>query len=158
MKTDVAIKKIKESNNASSDQQLEQSITEIKFLTSSPHKNILTLYAYSIGGESPCLVYEYMINGSLADWLHSSKHGSDTLLWHQRKGIARGIARGLQYLHTIHKNPLIHGDIKSANILLDQNFEPKIGDFGLAREGSSNNSMKVGFEFYPLTNKTITLF
>ncbi|KAG8234857.1 hypothetical protein J437_LFUL013359, partial [Ladona fulva] len=58
--------------------------------------------------------------------------------WVQRQNIARGTARGLQFLHTIGDKPLIHGDIKSANILLDQNFEARIGDFGLAREGPNN--------------------
>ena len=83
-----------------------------------------------------------MINGSLEDRLHL-KNGSKPLNWLQRQEIAKGTARGLQYLHTIHEKPLIHGDIKSANILLNKNFEPRIGDFGLAREGSSDDSMKV---------------
>lgn len=122
--------------------QLEQSFREIKILNSLPHENILPLYAYSIGGEAPCLVYQCMKNGSLEDRLHL-KHGSYPLNWIQRQEIAKGIARGLQYLHTIHEKPLIHGDIKSANILLDKNFEPKIGDFGLAREGSLDDSLKV---------------
>ena len=55
--------------------------------------------------------------------------------WGQRLNIALGTARALQFLHTVKEKPLIHGDIKSANILLDRNFEPKLGDFGLAREG-----------------------
>lgn len=68
---------------------------------------------------------------------------SQPLSWIQRHEIAKGTACGLQYLHTIGEKPLIHGDIKSANILLDKNFEPRIGDFGLAREGLENDSMKV---------------
>jgi len=60
----------------------------------------------------------------------------------QRHEISKGIACGLQYLHTIGEKPLIHGDIKSANILLDKSFEPKIGDFGLAREGLKKENMK----------------
>ncbi|XP_001599847.1 pelle-like serine/threonine-protein kinase pik-1 [Nasonia vitripennis] len=143
--TEVAIKKI-EPRGSDYDEsyalQLEQSFREIKILNSLPHENILPLYAYSIGGEAPCLVYQCMKNGSLEDRLHL-KHGSYPLNWIQRREIAKGIARGLQYLHTIHEKPLIHGDIKSANILLDKNFEPKIGDFGLAREGSSDDSLKV---------------
>ena len=122
--------------------QLEQSFREIKILNSLPHENILSLYAYSIGGEAPCLVYQCMLNGSLEDRL-ALKRGSWPLNWIQRQEIAKGTARGLQYLHTIHVRPLIHGDIKSANILLDKNLEPKIGDFGLAREGSSDDSLKV---------------
>lgn len=109
-----------------------------------PHENILPLYAYSINGEVPCLVYKCMINGSLEDRIQL-KHETAPLSWIQRQEIAKGVARGLQYMHTVHENPLIHGDIKSANILLDNNFEPKIGDFGLARAGSSNSSIKVFF-------------
>lgn len=143
----VAIKKLEKSNSTCSynetyEQRLEQSIKEIQILNSTPHENILPLYGYSQGGETPCLIYQCMINGSLFDRLHL-KNGTQPLDWMQRKEIAKGIARGLHYLHTIHENPLIHGDIKSANILLDKNFEPKIGDFGFAKECSSDNSMKV---------------
>ncbi|KAJ8679394.1 hypothetical protein QAD02_015181 [Eretmocerus hayati] len=145
--TEVAIKKIEPRGGTDYDEsyalQLEQSFREIKILNSLPHENILPLYAYSVGGEAPCLVYQYMKNGSLEDRLRL-KFGTAPLNWLQRLEIAKGTARGLQYLHTIReRQPLIHGDIKSANILLDKNFEPKIGDFGLAREGSSDDSLKV---------------
>lgn len=83
-----------------------------------------------------------MKNGSLEDRL-LLRHKSQPLTWIQRHQIAKGTACGLQYLHIIGKKPLIHGDIKSANILLDKSFEPKIGDFGLAREGPEEDSMKV---------------
>lgn len=101
----------------------------------------MSLYAYNLDGQVPCLVYQLMQNGSLEDNL-LLKHKSRPLSWLQRHEIAKGTARGLQYLHTIGEKPLIHGDIKSANILLDKNLEPKIGDFGLAREGEKD-SMKV---------------
>lgn len=127
--------------------QLEQSFREIKILNSRAHENILPLYAYSIDGEAPCLVYQFMQNGSLEDRL-LLKHGTEPLTWLQRHEIAKGTARGLQYLHTIGDKPLIHGDIKSANILLDKNFEAKIGDFGLAREGPQSDSMKVRLHSY----------
>ncbi|KAL7305194.1 hypothetical protein TKK_0002584 [Trichogramma kaykai] len=143
--TEVAIKKIEPKGADLADKyalQLEQSFREIKILNSSPHENILPLYAYSLDGFSPCLVYQLMQNGSLEDRLRR-KNDSTPLTWIQRREIAKGVARGLQYLHTLHSNPLIHGDIKSANILLDKNMEPKIGDFGLAREGSSDDSFKV---------------
>ncbi|XP_018011639.1 serine/threonine-protein kinase pelle-like [Hyalella azteca] len=76
---------------------------------------------------------------------HGRSAGPAFLDWWQRLNIARGTARALQFLHTVKDKPLIHGDIKSANILLDGNFEPKLGDFGLAREGpmSQYTSMKV---------------
>lgn len=55
--------------------------------------------------------------------------------WLQKKEIAEGSARGLHFLHCIASTPIIHGDVKSANILLDRHFEPKLGDFGLSRDG-----------------------
>lgn len=119
--------------------QLQQSLIEIKILDSRAHENILPLYAYSFDGDAPCLVYQLMRNGSLEDRL-LVREKTKPLTWIQRHEIAKGTARGLQYLHTIGEKPLIHGDIKSANILLDKNFEPKIGDFGLAREGPENDS------------------
>ncbi|CAL7951818.1 unnamed protein product [Xylocopa violacea] len=143
--TDVAIKKI-EKRGADSDEshmlQLQQSLREIKILNSCRHENILPLYAYSLDGKIPCLIYQLMKNGSLEDRL-LVKQKTPPLSWIQRHEIAKGTARGLQYLHTIGEKPLIHGDIKSANILLDKNFEPRIGDFGLAREGPESDSMKV---------------
>lgn len=146
--TEVAIKKIRQKGSDSDGSyklQLEQSLQEIRILNSRPHENILSLYAYSIDGEAPCLVYQLMKNGSLEDRL-LLRQNTEPLIWLQRHEIAKGIARGLQYLHTIGEKPLIHGDIKSANILLDKNFEPRIGDFGLAQEGperAEKDSMKV---------------
>ncbi|XP_011163408.1 serine/threonine-protein kinase pelle [Solenopsis invicta] len=143
--TDVAIKKIRQKGSDSDESyilQLQQSLKEIKILNSRTHENILPLYAYSFGGEAPCLVYQLMKNGSLEDRL-LLRQKTKPLTWMQRHEIAKGIARGLQYLHTIGEKPLIHGDIKSANILLDKNFEPRIGDFGLAREGPERDSMKI---------------
>uniref|UniRef100_T1HNR1 non-specific serine/threonine protein kinase n=3 Tax=Rhodnius TaxID=13248 RepID=T1HNR1_RHOPR len=112
----------------------EQSLKELRYLNSCKHDNILALYGYSFGGPHDCLVYQYMPNGSLEDRL-LCREGSKPLGWIQRHSIAKGTARGLQFLHTIGTKPLVHGDIKSANILLDSYLEPKIGDFGLAREG-----------------------
>ncbi|KAM3960668.1 serine/threonine-protein kinase pelle isoform 2-T2 [Aphomia sociella] len=98
------------------------------------HDNILPLYGYSFGGAEACLVYQFMACGSLEQRLRSKSH-YPPLTWSQRYRIAHGVARGLQYLHTMSGTPLIHGDIKPANILLDQCLMPKIGDFGLARKG-----------------------
>ncbi|XP_015179932.1 PREDICTED: serine/threonine-protein kinase pelle [Polistes dominula] len=141
--TNVAIKRL-EYKKSSSDEsyliQLKQSLKEIEILNSYPHENILLLYAYCLDGQIPCLVYQLMENGSLEDNL-LLKNKSRPLSWLQRHEIAKGTARGLQYLHTIGEKPLIHGDIKSANILLNKNYEPKIGDFGLAKEGDKNSIM-----------------
>ena len=125
---------------------MQQSMGELRILNAVRHDNILPLYGYSLGGDFPCLVYQFMPNGSLEDRL-LCRQGTYPLNWEHRFNIARGTARGLQFLHTMGDKPLIHGDIKSANILLDKNFEPKIGDFGLAREGPQSHytHMKVRF-------------
>lgn len=156
--TEVAIKRIEPHDNASLDNtrlHISQSLEELKLLQSYRHDNILQVYGYSTDHElSPCLVYQFMPNGSVEDRLQCRKIeafgegpplGATTpLSWWQRFRIAWGTARALQFLHTVKDKPLIHGDVKSANILLDQNYEPKLGDFGLAREGKSQStSMKV---------------
>lgn len=110
---------------------------------------ILSLYGYSLDGPEPCLIYQYMANGSLADRLICRvgffpfngeakllfQNGSAPLEWTTRFQIARGVACGLHFLHSIGKTPIIHGDVKPANILLDKHLEPKLGDFGLCRHG-----------------------
>lgn len=145
--TQVAIKRIEQRAESldNNNIQLKQSITELHCLNAYRHDNVLPLYGYSITGPQPCLVYQYMSGGCLEQRLRL-RHDSEKMLnWKKRLNVARGTARGLQFLHTIGDKPLIHGDIKSANILLDQNDEPKIGDFGLAREGphSDYTHMKV---------------
>jgi len=101
-----------------------------------PHKNIVTLMCVSFSEDlstEPCLVYEFMSNGSVFDHLYKrGRGGRPRMTWQERLNIAVGTARGLVYLH---KNEVVHGDIKSGNILLDENMVPKIGDFGLARKG-----------------------
>ncbi|MEE6528426.1 hypothetical protein FKM82_030714, partial [Ascaphus truei] len=82
-------------------------------------------------GEECCLIYLYLPNGSLEDQLHSQGSFSP-LSWQQRVVILQGAACGIQFLHTCQPS-VIHGDIKSSNILLDQALTPKLGDFGLAR-------------------------
>lgn len=152
--TDVAIKKLESRKNDDSGRiKWEQSMTELKYLNSARHDNILPLYGYSVNGDEPCLVYQLMLGDSLERRL-SKKTTFSPLTWQQRLIIAQGTARGLQFLHTFKEKPLIHGDIKPANILLDPCCHPRIGDFGLAREGplSLNASVEVsriyGTQFY----------
>ncbi|KAL4708593.1 hypothetical protein ACJJTC_014201 [Scirpophaga incertulas] len=97
------------------------------------HDNIVPLYGYSYGGAEVCLVYQYMCGGTLHTRLRVKE--IPPLTWIQRHRVAHGVARGLQFLHNMSGTPLIHGDIKPANILLDQCLIPKISDFGLARKG-----------------------
>uniref|UniRef100_T1JKA5 non-specific serine/threonine protein kinase n=1 Tax=Strigamia maritima TaxID=126957 RepID=T1JKA5_STRMM len=136
--TPVAIKYIEKKKNpciSIDDAKLKQSLTEIWALDSFRHKNIISLYGYSLNQDGLCLIYQMMDNGSLEDRLRC-RNGTKPLNWMQRLNIILGTACGIQYLHTISSDrPFIHGDIKSANILLDQSFEPKLGDFGLLHEG-----------------------
>lgn len=138
--TSVAIKRIEQRDDSPEENniQLKQSITELHYLNAYRHDNVLPLYGYCLSGPQPCLVYQYMPGGCLEQRLRV-RDSQKQLNWEKRLYIATGTARGLQFLHTIGEKPLIHGDIKSANILLDQNDEPKIGDFGLAREGPQSD-------------------
>ncbi|XP_055294851.1 serine/threonine-protein kinase pelle-like [Sitodiplosis mosellana] len=138
--TDVAIKKIEYKSGdmkKNAKVQMQQSLNELRYLNSCRHDNILPLYGYSVDGPEPCLVYQFMAGGSVERRLHA-KTTPEPLTFIERMKIALGTARGLQYLHTYRgkKEPLIHGDIKPANILLDSSCVPRIGDFGLVREGS----------------------
>ncbi|XP_033624094.1 uncharacterized protein LOC117287551 [Asterias rubens] len=112
-------------------------LKELRALVRYRHRNIVALLAYCMDGPSPCLLYEFMENGSLEDNL-LCKAQRGPLDWRLRHKIAEGSANGINFLHRAQDQPLIHGDIKSANILLDKHFEPKIADFGLARLGPEN--------------------
>lgn len=142
--TEVAIKRIEYRGSRSDIKnaikiEMQQILNELRHLNSCRHDNILPIYGYSYGGKEPCLVYQLMAGGSLENRISDI---TDPLPMDKRKFIASGTAKGLQFLHTFASKPLIHGDIKPANILLDQCCMPKIGDFGLAREGSID-SMEV---------------
>lgn len=124
--TDVAIKRLKCN-------LMDQALNELSILNSYKIDNILPIYGISIDGPEACLVYQFMANGSLEDRL-SCKNNTQPLSWQQRALIGEGVAKGLYYLHTVRDKPLVHGDVKSANVLLDAQFVPKLGDFGLARQ------------------------
>lgn len=108
--------------------------TEIEILGKIRHKNIIKLYASLTKGGSNFLVFEYMPNGNLFQALHREiKVGKPELDWNQRYRIAFGAAKGIAYLHHDCYPNIIHRDIKSTNILLDEEYEAKIADFGVAR-------------------------
>ncbi|KAG9454711.1 hypothetical protein H6P81_007615 [Aristolochia fimbriata] len=104
---------------------------EVATLSSVRHVNVVKLYCSITSEDSSLLVYEYLPNGSLWDRLHSSEKAE--LDWRRRWEIAMGAAKGLEYLHHGCERPIIHRDVKSSNILLDESFKPRIADFGLAK-------------------------
>ncbi|KAD1644708.1 hypothetical protein E3N88_42503 [Mikania micrantha] len=114
---------------------------EVETLSSIRHVNVVKLYCSitSQDQESRVLVYEYLANGSLWDRLHdSSNQKLGGLDWITRYEIAVGAAKGLEYLHHGCERPIIHRDVKSSNILLDEYLKPRIADFGLAKIGRTD--------------------
>ncbi|XP_066566205.1 interleukin-1 receptor-associated kinase 1 isoform X2 [Amia ocellicauda] len=128
--TEYAVKKLKEDSDLDWTLVKESFKTEVEKLTQYRHPNIVDFGGYCMEAGVYCLVYVYMPSGSLQDRLHSK--GGGTLSWAQRVTVLLGTARAVQFLHS--SNPaLVHGDIKSSNILLGDRLEPRLGDFGLAR-------------------------
>ncbi|KAF3339768.1 Leucine-rich repeat receptor-like protein [Carex littledalei] len=112
------------------DKWMRQIKSEIKTVGYIRHKNLLPLVAHVSRSDSHFLIYEFMKNGSLLDVLMQAKTGQRELGWPARLRIADGIAAGLEYLHMHHKPQIIHRDLKPANILLDDDMEARIADFG----------------------------
>uniref|UniRef100_J3L9N4 non-specific serine/threonine protein kinase n=1 Tax=Oryza brachyantha TaxID=4533 RepID=J3L9N4_ORYBR len=107
---------------------------EVEALSMAQHDNLVPLWGYCIQGSSRLLIYSYMENGSLDDWLHNRDDDASTFLdWPKRLKIAQGAGRGLSYIHDACKPHIIHRDIKSSNILLDKEFKAYVADFGLSR-------------------------
>lgn len=121
----VAVKKLKDVKQGEDEFQREVSV-----IGSIYHMNLVRVWGVCSERKHRLLVYEHMVNGSLAMFLFSNK---GLLQWDQRYKIAAGVAKGLAYLHHECMDWIIHCDVKPENILLDQDFEPKISDFGLVR-------------------------
>ncbi|PON72546.1 GPCR kinase [Parasponia andersonii] len=114
---------------------------EMEILGKIRHVNILKLYACLMKGGSSFLVFEYMAKGNLLQALHREiKGGQPELDWYRRYRIALGAARGIAYLHHDCSPPIIHRDIKSTNILLNEDYEPKVADFGVAKIAAHEGS------------------
>ncbi|RCV17554.1 hypothetical protein SEVIR_3G234200v4 [Setaria viridis] len=104
------------------------------------HKNLVRLLGYCAEGAHRILVYEYVDNGNLEQWLHGDVGPVSPLTWDIRMNIVLGMAKGITYLHEGLEPKVVHRDIKSSNILLDRRWNPKVSDFGLAKLlGSDSN-------------------
>ncbi|XP_057788978.1 wall-associated receptor kinase-like 20 [Salvia miltiorrhiza] len=125
--TIVAVKCAKVGNSKSTDQVLN----EVRILCQVNHRSLVGLLGCCVELQQPLLVYEYIPNGTLLDYLGGAKRG--LLSWQRRLSIAQATAEGLAYLHFSAVPPIYHRDVKSSNILLDEKLNGKVSDFGLSR-------------------------
>ncbi|KAG7648437.1 putative protein kinase RLK-Pelle-LRR-II family [Arabidopsis thaliana] len=126
----VAVKRLKEERTPGGELQFQ---TEVEMISMAVHRNLLRLRGFCMTPTERLLVYPYMANGSVASCLRERPPSQLPLAWSIRQQIALGSARGLSYLHDHCDPKIIHRDVKAANILLDEEFEAVVGDFGLAR-------------------------
>ncbi|XP_022940202.1 rust resistance kinase Lr10-like isoform X2 [Cucurbita moschata] len=130
----IAVKVLKKSSDKRAE---EQFMAEVGSICRTYHINLVRLYGFCYDHFMSALVFEYLENGSLDKYLFDRKQAME---WEKLHDIAIGTARGLAYLHEECQQRIIHYDIKPANILLDSNFFPKVGDFGLAKLCNRDNT------------------
>ncbi|KAL7000649.1 hypothetical protein U1Q18_001802 [Sarracenia purpurea var. burkii] len=119
----------------------QEFINEVATIGRIHHVNVVQLIGLCATGSKRALVYEFMPNGSLEKYLFSSQEGKFSLSCKQMYDISVGVARGIKYLHRGCDMQILHFDIKPHNILLNENFTPKVSDFGLAKLYPTNNSI-----------------
>ncbi|KAL2477804.1 Protein kinase superfamily protein [Forsythia ovata] len=127
--TPVAVKKLL--NNLG--QAEKEFRVEVEAIGHVRHKNLVRLLGYCIEGTHRMLVYEYVNNGNLEQWLHGAMRQHGNLTWEARMKVLLGTAKALAYLHEAIEPKVVHRDIKSSNILIDDDFNAKVSDFGLAK-------------------------
>ena len=125
----LAVKRLNPSS-LHSDKQFK---SEMEILGRVRHRNLVPLLGYCVAGSEKLLIYKHMVNGSLKDWLHEVLPEGRNPDWPTRVKISIGMARGLAWLHHTCNPRIIHCNISSSIILLDDDYEPRITDFGLAR-------------------------
>ncbi|XP_040385449.1 L-type lectin-domain containing receptor kinase SIT2-like [Oryza brachyantha] len=124
---EVAVKRVSHESR----QGMKEFITEVASMRRLRHRNLVQLLGYCRRKGQLLLVYDYMANGSLDKYLYDGNKG--TLDWPKRLHVIRGVASGLSYLHEDWEQIVIHRDIKASNVLLDDQMNGRLGDFGLAR-------------------------
>ncbi|XP_071911996.1 rust resistance kinase Lr10-like [Coffea arabica] len=111
----------------------QEFINEVATIGRIHHVNVVRLVGFCVTASKHALVYDYMPNGSLDKLIFSNCQNGSPLSWKQVCEIAKGVARGIEYLHQGCDMQILHFDIKPHNVLLDENFVPKVSDFGLAK-------------------------